>query len=36
LGKIQRDQVVSIAERKGMPLAEMERWLTPALGYEPQ
>jgi 5-methyltetrahydrofolate--homocysteine methyltransferase len=35
VGKIQRDQVESIARRKGMSLAEMERWLTPALGYEP-
>jgi 5-methyltetrahydrofolate--homocysteine methyltransferase len=35
VGKIQRDQVESIARRKGMSLADMERWLTPALGYEP-
>jgi len=35
LGKIQRDQVASIAARKGMALNEMERWLAPALGYEP-
>jgi 5-methyltetrahydrofolate--homocysteine methyltransferase len=35
VGKIQRDQVESIARRKGMSLAEMERWLAPALGYEP-
>jgi 5-methyltetrahydrofolate--homocysteine methyltransferase len=35
VGKIQRDQVESIAARKGMPVTEMERWLMPALGYEP-
>jgi 5-methyltetrahydrofolate--homocysteine methyltransferase len=35
VGKIQRDQVESIARRKGMSLAEMERWLSPALSYEP-
>ncbi len=35
VGKIQRDQVEDIAARKGMALAEMERWLAPALGYEP-
>jgi 5-methyltetrahydrofolate--homocysteine methyltransferase len=35
VGKIQRDQVESIARRKGKTTAEMERWLMPALGYEP-
>lgn len=35
LGKISRDQVADIAERKGMPLAELERWLMPNLNYEP-
>jgi 5-methyltetrahydrofolate--homocysteine methyltransferase len=35
VGKIQRDQVESIALRKGKTVAEMERWLMPALGYEP-
>ncbi|MDB6062255.1 MAG: methionine synthase [Verrucomicrobiaceae bacterium] len=35
LGKIQRDQVESIAARKGMDIAEMERWLAPVLGYDP-
>jgi len=35
VGKIQRDQVENIALRKGMPVAEMERWLMPVLGYEP-
>ena len=30
-----RDQVSEYAERKGMTLAEAERWLSPNLGYEP-
>ncbi|MCB1801975.1 MAG: methionine synthase, partial [Gammaproteobacteria bacterium] len=36
VGKLNRDQVVDYAERKGMPLTEMERWLGPNLAYEPQ
>jgi 5-methyltetrahydrofolate--homocysteine methyltransferase len=36
VGKIAPDQVQSYAERKGMPLSEMERWLAPNLGYDPQ
>ena len=35
VGKIQKDQVESLAERKGMSLTELERWLSPVLGYEP-
>ncbi|MEE9606123.1 MAG: vitamin B12 dependent-methionine synthase activation domain-containing protein, partial [Myxococcota bacterium] len=35
VGRLDRDQVVSYAERKGMDLAEIERWLTPNLGYDP-
>ena len=35
LGKIQRDQVESIAARKGRSVEDMERWLAPVLGYEP-
>jgi len=35
VGKIQRDQVESLAERKGMAIGELERWLSPVLGYEP-
>ncbi|WP_018916146.1 methionine synthase [Vreelandella zhanjiangensis] len=34
-GKITRDQVESIAERKQMPFEEMERWLSPVLSYDP-
>ena len=34
VGKIDRDQVASYAQRKGMTLSETERWLAPILGYE--
>jgi 5-methyltetrahydrofolate--homocysteine methyltransferase len=34
VGKIGRDQVADYARRKGMTVAEMERWLRPNLGYE--
>lgn len=34
-GKITRDQVEAIAERKQMPIEEMERWLSPVLSYDP-
>ena len=36
LGKIGRDQVVDYAHRKGMGLAEVERWLGPNLNYDPE
>ena len=32
---ITRDQVEDYAARKGMPIAEVERWLAPNLGYDP-
>jgi len=32
--RITRDQVESYAQRKGMPIADVERWLAPNLGYE--
>ena len=35
VGKIGRDQVVDYAARKGMELAECERWLAPILSYTP-
>jgi 5-methyltetrahydrofolate--homocysteine methyltransferase len=35
LGKIERDQVVDYQSRKGMTLAEVERWLSPNLNYDP-
>lgn len=33
LGKINKDQVEDYAKRRGMTLAEAERWLSPVLGY---
>jgi 5-methyltetrahydrofolate--homocysteine methyltransferase len=35
VGKIERDQVEDYARRKGMTLAEMERWLAPVINYDP-
>ncbi|GGF01281.1 methionine synthase [Hymenobacter cavernae] len=35
LGKIGKDQVEDIAQRKNMPVAELERWLSPNLNYSP-
>jgi 5-methyltetrahydrofolate--homocysteine methyltransferase len=35
VGKIDRDQVESYAQRKGMDLSEAQRWLAPNLGYDP-
>jgi 5-methyltetrahydrofolate--homocysteine methyltransferase len=32
--RVTRDQVEDYARRKGLPLSEMERWLSPNLGYE--
>jgi 5-methyltetrahydrofolate--homocysteine methyltransferase len=34
VGPIDRDQVEDYAARKGMSIAEIERWLQPNLGYE--
>ncbi|MEJ2577054.1 MAG: vitamin B12 dependent-methionine synthase activation domain-containing protein, partial [Gammaproteobacteria bacterium] len=34
VGKIGRDQVADYAARKGMPLADVERWLAPNLAYD--
>ena len=34
LGKIEKDQVVDYANRKGYSLEDMERWLSPALSYD--
>jgi 5-methyltetrahydrofolate--homocysteine methyltransferase len=33
LGKINKDQVIDYAKRKNMPLEDVERWLSPNLGY---
>ncbi|MGL4514323.1 MAG: methionine synthase [Lacipirellulaceae bacterium] len=32
--RLSKEQVIDYARRKGMPLAEVERWLAPNLGYE--
>ena len=34
-GKIEKDQVESLAERKGVSVQEIERWMSPVLAYEP-
>ncbi len=34
VGRVNRDQVASYADRKKMSLKEAERWLSPNLGYE--
>jgi 5-methyltetrahydrofolate--homocysteine methyltransferase len=34
--RIDQEQVQDYAKRKGMPVAEVERWLAPNLGYEPK
>ncbi|MFN5103985.1 MAG: vitamin B12 dependent-methionine synthase activation domain-containing protein, partial [Planctomycetota bacterium] len=33
--RITIDQVESYAKRKGMAVRDVERWLSPNLGYEP-
>ncbi|HLY94404.1 MAG TPA: methionine synthase [Gaiellaceae bacterium] len=35
VGRVGRDQVEDYAARKGVSIAEAERWLRPNLGYEP-
>ncbi|HEX5361816.1 MAG TPA: methionine synthase [Fluviicoccus sp.] len=35
VGKIDRDQVASYAQRKGWDLLKAEKWLSPNLGYDP-
>jgi 5-methyltetrahydrofolate--homocysteine methyltransferase len=34
VGKISKDQVADYAGRKGMPVEEMEKWLSPILNYK--
>jgi 5-methyltetrahydrofolate--homocysteine methyltransferase len=36
VGRVARDQALDYARRKHLPLAEVERWLAPWLGYQPQ
>lgn len=35
VAKVERDQVIDYAQRKGMEIAEVERWLAPILNYTP-
>ncbi len=36
VGRVDRDQIEDYARRKGLKVSEVERWLSPNLGYEPQ
>jgi len=36
VAKVERDQVLDYAARKGMAVEEVERWLGPVLNYQPQ
>jgi 5-methyltetrahydrofolate--homocysteine methyltransferase len=36
VGRIGRDQVADYAERRGLEVAEVERWLRPNLAYDPE
>lgn len=36
VGKVSRDQIADLAERKDMDIEELERWLRPNLAYEPE
>jgi 5-methyltetrahydrofolate--homocysteine methyltransferase len=35
VGKIERDQIESYAQRKGMSVEEAQKWLQPYLNYDP-
>jgi len=34
VGKVGKDQIEDYAQRKGMSVAEVERWLAPYLAYD--
>jgi 5-methyltetrahydrofolate--homocysteine methyltransferase len=36
LGKINKDQIKNYAHRKGVDFKEIEKWLSPSLGYDPE
>jgi 5-methyltetrahydrofolate--homocysteine methyltransferase len=36
VGRINKDQVTDYAARRGMPVADIERWLRPNLAYDPE
>ena len=35
-GKVDRDQIADYARRKDVAVADVERWLAPVLGYDPE
>jgi len=35
VGRVGKDQIEDYAKRRGMDLAEIERWLRPNLAYDP-
>ena len=35
VGRLGEDQIAAYARRKGESIDEVEKWLTPNLGYEP-
>jgi len=36
VGRIGKDQAADYAKRRGLSLAEVERWLRPNLAYDPE
>jgi len=36
VGRLGRDQIEDYALRRGLDLAEVERWLRPNLAYDPE
>ena len=36
IGYLGEDQIADYAERKGMDKLDVERWLAPNLGYQPE
>ena len=36
VGRVGRDQVEDYARRKGVAVADAEKWLAPNLGYDPK
>lgn len=36
VGQVALDQIEAIARRKGMEISDVERWLSPNLGYDPE
>ncbi|HDN2511623.1 TPA: methionine synthase [Providencia rettgeri] len=36
VAQLQKDQIMDYSQRKGMSVTELERWLAPNLGYDPE